>query len=93
MASPIVGERSGGRIARLLLVALVAAVFIPTPAPAQSLTSENQPAYAAPSPRPVFVPGQLLVKFAPTIPLDQVERATREMGGKLLDIVTPDGLV
>lgn len=41
---------------------------------------------------PGYDPGELLVKFKETVPRDQMERAAREQGATLVEVVTPDGL-
>jgi len=41
---------------------------------------------------PGYDPSVLLVKFKENVPRDQMERAAREEGGSLAEIVTPDGL-
>jgi serine protease len=86
-------ERNRGRVVRgRLILALLAATFLPNPAPAQPAPGESPALFETASRRPTFVSDQLLIKFQPSSSREQMERAAREMGGTFVDLVTPDGL-
>ena len=92
MIPAVQSERHRGRVVHpLATLALLATALFPSAAPGQFLISEKPSAFAA-SPRPAFVPDQLLVKFNPSSTREQMERAASEMGATFVDLVTPDGL-
>ncbi len=85
----------GERATRLAVtLALTACFLVPGPnrASAQSWLWEIpyglEPGFRPPG----FVPNQLLVKFRESMRREAIEIAVREEGGRLMELVTPDGL-
>jgi serine protease len=93
MNGAVDSERKRRRLtAASLLLAALAASLSPAPAPGQSSLSERPTEFERAIGRPTFPAGQLLVKFNPSSSRQEMERAARELGGTLVDLVTSDGL-
>jgi len=93
MFRAVQSERRRGRFVALrLLLALLATTLLPNAASAQPPVGGSPALFETASRRPTFVSDQLLIQFQPTSSRAQMERAAREMGGTLVDLVTPDGL-
>ena len=71
---------------------LVAALLLAAPAAGQSALREMVSGFQPRSNAPTFAPAQLLIKFPESSTRADIERAAREEGGLLMEMVTPDGL-
>ena len=93
MFRTVQSERRRGRfVVPRLILALLATTLLPNAASAQPPAGGSPALFETAARRPTFVSDQLLVQFQPTSSRAQMERAAREMGGTLVDLVTPDGL-
>ena len=93
MIRAVLSERRRGGVVRAWpLFAVLAALLIPATAPADLASSQNSVALEVGSRQPTFRPGQLLIKFHSSTTPAEMDRAARELGGTLVDLVTSDGL-
>lgn len=80
---------------RSILVAAALSATIAAAAPRASASTALDEARAALEAKQTsirVVPAQLLVKFPDGTPVAGIQRAAQEMGGSLIEMVTPDGL-
>ena len=74
-------------------LSLWAALLAAAPALGQTpALAEPRAGFVLPQETPRFAPAQLLIKFPENTPVAAIDRAAREMGASLMEMVTPDGL-
>ncbi len=76
----------------MLAALLLPAFFLPSPALGQWALRDMLSGFEPRPNAPLFAPGQLLVKFPEATSVVDIQRAASEMGGTLVEMVTPDGL-
>jgi serine protease len=81
------------RLAAWLVAGLsISSHALAQPAFNQPAFSDSRTEFVALQSAPRFAPAQLLIKFPESTPASRIDRIAREMGGSLMEMVTPDGL-